>query len=66
MSNQLILSNGCVCSHGCPGCDRLAEAWTAMREALRRVYSSTAYDRMSDERQAEVDAALSLAQKVSR
>jgi hypothetical protein len=33
--NQATLGNGCVCASGCDSCDQLAEAFEAMREALR-------------------------------
>ena len=32
--NQETLGNGCLCDSGCEACDRLAEAFTALREAL--------------------------------
>ena len=36
-SNQARLGNGCVCDSGCDSCGRLAEAFTRMEAALRRV-----------------------------
>lgn len=33
-SNQETLGSGCICEHGCDSCDRLAEAFNAMRDAL--------------------------------
>lgn len=32
--NQETLGNGCVCDSGCEACDRLAEAFEAMRDSL--------------------------------
>lgn len=34
MSNQQALNNGCICEDGCAQCNRLADAYVAMREAL--------------------------------
>ena len=34
--NQARLNSGCVCAEGCESCDALAEAFVAMREALRQ------------------------------
>lgn len=67
-SAQVILNSGCVCSHGCDSCDRLAEAWEAMREALQwlvKVPMPNVQPFLPQMRQA-ARAALALADKVGR
>lgn len=70
VDNQTVLGNGCVCTHGCEACDALAEAFEAMREALRNVISDLgrtgeAYDGGEPHCVHRARAALALADKVS-
>jgi hypothetical protein len=58
--NQETLGNGCLCDSGCESCNRLAEAFEAMREALRATV-----DRWPQSA-AEARAALRLAEEVMR
>lgn len=61
-SNQETLGSGCVCETGCKSCDRLAEAWEAMTEALDYAAVHSSSGQIRD----KARAALALARKVSR
>lgn len=67
-TNQARLNNGCVCPDGCDSCDRLAEAFEAMREALQHVTTLAAEAAMGTYRTSvqvkEARAALRLADRV--
>lgn len=68
-SNQEALGSGCVCSHGCKSCDRLAEAFEAMREALKICLPHVhqmAWNKLGEEAESQARAALKLADEVRR
>jgi hypothetical protein len=72
--NQTTLGSGCVCPSGCDSCDRLAEAWSAMVEALTGVLADAALSRnlmmqphlqLAAAREEQARAALTLARRVT-
>lgn len=75
--NQARLGSGCVCDSGCDSCDRLAEAFEAVREALVHVQLAYSMARQTQAHDITLDAfflvpnyearaALALADKVTR
>lgn len=62
--NQTRLGNGCVCDSGCESCDALAEAWEAMREALKHMQQVGMSIRAESVIWHDIDHAVALADKV--